>query len=58
MSRHDLKNTEWNAIQNDLPKERSGKPGRPWTDYRKIINGIIWILRVGAPWRDIPDRFG
>ncbi|QDU10128.1 IS5 family transposase [Gimesia aquarii] len=58
MSRHDLTNTEWNAIRNSLPKERSGKPGRPWADHRKTINGIMWLLNVGAPWRDIPECYG
>ncbi|WP_390621359.1 IS5 family transposase [Gimesia panareensis] len=58
MSRHDLTITEWNAIRNYLPKKRSGKRGRPWVDHRKTINGIIWVLNAGAPWRDIPDCYG
>tara|TARA_R110002111_G_scaffold259308_1_gene329210 strand:- start:5039 stop:5539 length:501 start_codon:yes stop_codon:yes gene_type:complete len=58
MSRHDLTDTEWNAIRKYLPEERSGTPGCPWAEHRKIINGIMWILRVGAPWCDIPDRYG
>ncbi|WP_197999588.1 IS5 family transposase [Gimesia chilikensis] len=58
MSRHDLTIAEWNAIRNYLPKKRSGKRGRPWVDHRKTINGIIWVLNAGAPWRDIPDCYG
>jgi transposase len=32
--------------------------GRPWADHRKVINGILWKVRTGAPWRDLPERFG
>lgn len=38
-------------------------PQKPWTDkpnldHRTIINGILWVLRTGAPWRDLPERYG
>ena len=38
-------------------------PEKPWTGHpnaphRRIINGILWILRTGAPWRDLPERYG
>ncbi|MCC9656729.1 IS5 family transposase [Rhodopirellula sp. JC737] len=32
--------------------------GRPWSDHRKLVNGIIWILQTGSPWRDLPAEFG
>ncbi|WP_253208508.1 IS5 family transposase [Streptomyces sp. YPW6] len=32
--------------------------GRPWRDHRQVVNGVLWRLRTGAPWRDLPDRFG
>lgn len=32
--------------------------GRPAKDHRTVLNGILWILRTGAPWRDLPDRYG
>lgn len=31
--------------------------GRPYIDHRPIVCGILWILRTGAPWRDVPERF-
>lgn len=32
--------------------------GRPWRDHRQVVNGVLWRLRTGAPWRDLPERFG
>src|SRR5207245_9721352 len=40
-----------------LPPQKP-KVGRPAHDHRLIINGILWILRTGAPWRDLPERYG
>ena len=58
MSRHDLTDREFNAIRHLLPTQRPKKPGRPWTNHRIVINGILWILKTGSPWRDLPDEFG
>ena len=58
MLRHGVTDEEWNAIRNFLPRQRNGRPGRPWADHRKVINGIFWILSTGAPWRDLPAEFG
>ena len=52
MSRHDVTDEEWNAIRVLLPKQRSGRRGRPWADHRRTISGIFWILATGCPWRD------
>jgi transposase len=41
-----------------LPPERNGKRGRPYKDHRSVINGLLWITRTGAPWRDLPERYG
>ena len=52
---------EWRILKVLLPVEReAGKRGRgrPPEDNRKIINGILWRLRTGAPWRDVPERYG
>lgn len=58
MSRHDLTDVEWNAIRHFLPSQSARKRGRPWIDHRIVINGILWILHTGSPWRDLPDEFG
>ena len=54
--RHELKDSEWQAVA-DLfpPAKRTGRPLRP---TREVLNGVMWILKTGAPWRDLPDRYG
>jgi transposase len=39
-----------------LPRRADGR-GRPWKDSRAVLNGILWLLRTGAPWADLPDRY-
>ena len=61
MSRGDLTEVEWRILRVLLPVEgKSGKRarGRPPEDNRSIINGILWRLRTGAPWRDVPEKYG
>jgi len=61
LSRGDLTEVEWRILRVLLPVEREpGKrgPGRPPEDNRNFINGILWRLRTGAPWRDVPDKYG
>jgi transposase len=41
-----------------LPTERPKKRGHPSHSHRMILNGILWILATGAPWRDLPERYG
>lgn len=54
--RHSLTDEQWELVS-DLFGER--KPtGRPPKDRRLILDGIFWILRTGAAWRDLPERFG
>ncbi|MEM6363953.1 MAG: IS5 family transposase [Planctomycetota bacterium] len=58
MPRHRLTDREFNAIHRLLPKQRTGKKGRPWVDHRSVVDGILWILKTGSPWRDLPEAFG
>lgn len=53
--RFDLSDTEWAVIQPLLPANKKG-PRR--VDDRRVLNGIFYILRTGAPWRDLPERYG
>ena len=55
----DLTDEQWSIIQPlipDPPRRPDGK-GRPWKDARDIMNGVLWILRIGAPWNDMPERY-
>jgi transposase len=56
-NRGDLTNEQWERIEPLLPKSET-KRRRPAQDHRQLLNGILWVLRTGAPWRDMPDRYG
>ena len=56
--RHELTDEQWERIKDLVPPERSGGRGRPAKDNRMMINAIIWVLKTGVPWRDLPERFG
>ncbi len=56
MARHQVSDKQWELIEDFFPAPAS--TGRPPADPRKMIDGIFWRLRTGAPWRDIPDEFG
>lgn len=58
MRRYELTDYEWEAIRKYFPPKEPGTPGRPQKPTRPIINGIVWIARSGAPWRDMPERYG
>lgn len=55
--RHALTDDQWTQLVSLLPPQRP-RTGRPAKDHRTILNGILWVLRTGAPWRDLPDRYG
>jgi transposase len=55
--RHELIDEQWERIIPLLPPQRP-QTGRPNHDHRTVINGILWILRTGAPWRDLPTQYG
>src|SRR5580692_4544907 len=56
----DLTEEQWNIVESILPADpvRDDGRGRPWSDRRKALNGVLWILRTGAPWQDLPPRYG
>lgn len=56
----DLIDEQWKIVASILPPDpiREDKRGRPWSEQRKVFNGILWILRTGAPWKDMPTRYG
>jgi transposase len=53
--RYELTDDEWSAIRPMLPNKPRGVPR---VNDRRVLNGIFWVLRSGAPWRDLPDIFG
>ena len=53
--RYELTDEEWAAIKPMLPNKPRGVPR---VNDRRVLNGIFWVLRSGAPWRDLPDSFG
>jgi len=53
--RCELTDHEWAAIKLMLPNKPRGVPR---ANDRRVLNGIFWVLRSGAPWRDLPDSFG
>lgn len=57
LSRGDLSDAEWRVLRDLLPPD-DGRPGRPAEETRSVVNGILWRLRTGAPWRDVPDKYG
>jgi transposase len=59
LSRGDLTEAEWRVLKGLLPIEPENRGrGRPPEQNRSIINGILWRLRCGAPWRDVPPKHG
>ena len=55
--RHELTDAQWERLQPLLPPQRPAT-GRPAKDHRTVVTGILWRLKTGAPWRDLPERFG
>ena len=57
MHRHDITDRAWEIIGPHLPGKR-GDWGGVAKDNRRFINAVVWVLRTGAPWRDLPPEFG
>jgi len=56
-TRHALTDEQWELVRPLIPFTRA-RTGRPPKDPRLMLDGIFWILSTGAPWRDLPERFG
>ena len=55
--RHELTDEQWAELAPLLAPTKP-KTGKPNHDHRTLVNGILWKLRTGAPWRDVPERYG
>jgi transposase len=56
MRRHELTDQQWELIAPLFPANR--RRGGQWRDHRSVLNGVFWRLNTGAPWRDLPPRYG
>ena len=57
LARHAISDVDWTRIESLLPG-RPGQPGWVGGDNRRFVDAVLWIARTGAPWRDLPERFG
>lgn len=57
MRDRELTDAQWAALAPHLPPQRAAT-GRPAKDHRLVVEAILWRLRTGAPWRDLPERYG
>lgn len=55
--RHELTDAQWEKIQDLLPG-KVGDPGRTAADNRLFVNAVLYVLKTGVPWEDLPGRFG
>ena len=53
----DITDSQWEAIKHHFPVKEAGTRGRPPQDIRRVLNGILWVCRTGAPWKDMPGRY-
>jgi transposase len=56
VKRYELNEAQWRRIETMLPG-KAGDPGRT-ADNRLFVNGVLWVLRSGAHWHDLPERYG
>ena len=57
VARHEVTDEEWQLVDEYVTRPAAAT-GRPRRDARQMLNGVMWVLRTGAPWRDLPERFG
>lgn len=55
--RHELSDNQWEAIKDLLPG-KEGDPGRSAADNRLFVNAVLFVLKTGIPWADLPERYG
>ena len=55
--RHEVSDEEWTLVA-PFVTTKPALTGRPRRDVREMLNGVLWVLRTGAPWRDLPERYG
>ena len=55
--RHELSDEQWDAIEDHLPGKQ-GDPGRSGDDNRRFVNAVLFVLKTGIPWDDLPERYG
>ena len=57
----ELTDEQWEVVRQHIPKQELKAPGRkggrPYHDARPIVDAVLWVLRTGAPWADLPARF-
>jgi len=58
MERHELSDAQWARLAPLLPPQHRAGRGRPAKDHRTVVDGILWRLATGVPWRDLPERYG
>ncbi len=56
--RYELSDNEWEQLKKYFPEREAGQLGRPRSSDRQLLNGVLWVLRSGAAWRDVPERYG
>jgi len=57
VKRYELSDDQWERVRDLLPG-KVGDPGRSGRDNRQFVNGVLWVLRSGAHWHDLPERYG
>lgn len=57
VKRYELTDVQWQRIEGLLPGKVTD-PGRTGVDNRLFVNGVLWVLRSGAHWHDLPERYG
>ncbi|MEU0743937.1 IS5 family transposase [Streptomyces sp. NPDC006134] len=54
--RHEFTDAQWREVEPFLPG--NGRPGGPWADHRRVVNGVLFRARTGVPWPVLPERYG